>query len=129
MGFFNKKQSESEPKTPRNPNNLVMFRVLAVGYLFYLCVSIVKLYLAGGPDAPSVTALVLGLAFLGGGAIFLGILSYKEWKRGKVEYDAYMADLRAEAEAKRAAEEEAQEADLLESAQEDTPEGTISREE
>ena len=129
MGFFNKKQSESEPKTPRNPNKLVMCRVLAVGYLFYLCVSIVKLYLAGGPDAPSVTALVLGLAFLGGGAIFLGILSYKEWKRGKVEYDAYMADLRAEAEAKRAAEEEAQEADLLESAQEDTPEGTISREE
>ena len=46
-----------------------------------------------------------------------------------MEYDAYMADLRAEAEAKRAAEEEAQEADLLESAQEDTPEGTISREE
>lgn len=126
MGFFNKKQSESEPKTPRNPNNLVMFRVLAVGYLFYLCVSIVKLYLAGGPDAPSVTALVLGLAFLGGGGIFLGILSYKEWKRGKEEYDAYMADLRAEAEAKRAAEEEAA---LPESAQEDAPEDTIDTKE
>ena len=126
MGIFSKKQSESEPRTPRNPNNLVMFRVLAIGYLLYLCVSIVKLYLAGGPDAPSVTALVLGLAFLGGGGIFLGILSYKEWKRGKEEYDAYMADLRAEAEAKRAAEEEAA---LPESAQEDAPEDTIDTKE
>lgn len=126
MGIFSKKQSESEPRTPRNPNNLVMFRVLAVGYLLYLCVSIVKLYLAGGPDAPSVTALVLGLAFLGGGGIFLGILSYKEWKRGKEEYDAYMADLRAEAEAKRAAEEEAA---LPESAQEDASEDPIDAKE
>lgn len=114
MGFFNKRsESKSENRTPRNPNNLVMFRVLAIGYLFYLCVSIVKLYLASGPDAPSLTALVLGVVFLGGGAVFLGILSYKEWKRGKEAYDQYMAELRAEAEAKRAAEEAAEEEALL----------------
>ena len=114
MGFFNKRsESKSENRTPRNPNNLVMFRVLAIGYLFYLCVSIVKLYLASGPDAPSLTALVLGVVFLGGGAVFLGILSYKEWKRGKEAYDQYMAELRTEAEAKRAAEEAAEEEALL----------------
>ena len=114
MGFFNKRsESNSENRTPRNPNNLVMFRVLAIGYLFYLCVSIVKLYLASGPDAPSLTALVLGVVFLGGGAVFLGILSYKEWKRGKEAYDQYMAELRAEAEAKRAAEEAVEEEVLL----------------
>ena len=114
MGFFNKRsESKSENRTPRNPNNLVMFRVLAIGYLFYLCVSIVKLYLASGPDAPSLTALVLGVVFLGGGAVFLGILSYKEWKRGKESYDQYMAELRAEAEAKRAAEEAVEEEVLL----------------
>lgn len=114
MGFFNKRsESNSENRTPRNPNNLVMFRVLAIGYLFYLCVSIVKLYLASGPDAPSLTALVLGVVFLGGGAVFLGILSYKEWKRGKEAYDQYMAELRAEAEAKRAAEEAVEEEALL----------------
>ena len=114
MGFFNKRsESKSENRTPRNPNNLVMFRVLAIGYLFYLCVSIVKLYLASGPDAPSLTALVLGVVFLGGGAVFLGILSYKEWKRGKEAYDQYMAELRAEAEAKRAAEEAVEEEALL----------------
>lgn len=114
MGFFNKQsESKSENRTPRNPNNLVMFRVLAIGYLFYLCVSIVKLYLASGPDAPSLTALVLGVVFLGGGAVFLGILSYKEWKRGKEAYDQYMAELRTEAEAKRAAEEAVEEEALL----------------
>ena len=114
MGFFNKRsESKSENRTPCNPNNLVMFRVLAIGYLFYLCVSIVKLYLASGPDAPSLTALVLGVVFLGGGAVFLGILSYKEWKRGKEAYDQYMAELRTEAEAKRAAEEAVEEEALL----------------
>lgn len=105
MGFFNKNQDAEQSKAPRSPGNLAMFRVLAIGYVGYLCINMVKLYLAGGPDAPSLTTLILGLAVLGGGAIFMAVVSYKEWKRNKVEYDAYMAELRAEAEAKRAAEE------------------------
>ena len=105
MGFFNKKQEVDTDQPPRNPSNTVAFRVLAVGCVTYLCINMVKLYLAGGPDAPSLTTLILGLAVLGGGAIFMAVVSYKEWKRSKVEYDAYMAELRAEAEAKRAAEE------------------------
>ena len=67
----------------------------------------IKLYTEGGPDAPSLTALIAGIVLLGGGCIFLAVLSFKEWKRGKVAYDQYMAELRAEAEARRA-EEEAQ---------------------
>lgn len=105
MGFFNKKQAAEENTTPRNPSNLVMFRVLAVGYVAYLCVNMVKLYMEGGPDAPSLPTLILGLVVLGGGAVVMGVISYKEWKRNKAEYDAYMAELRAEAEAKRGAEE------------------------
>ena len=104
MGFFSKKP-EAENQPPRNPNNTVAFRLLAVGYITYLAYSIVKMYLEGGPEAPSVTALILGVLFLGGGAVFLAVLTYKEWKTGKVAYDQYMAELRAEAEAKRAAEE------------------------
>ena len=104
MGFFSKKP-EAENQPPRNPNNTVAFRLLAVGYITYLAYSIVKMYIEGGPDAPSLTALILGVLFLGGGAIFLAVLTYKEWKNGKVAYDQYMAELRAEAEAKRAAEE------------------------
>lgn len=106
MGFFNKKQdTQKNDQPPRNPSNTIAFRLLAVGYVAYLCVNIVKLYIAGGPDAPSLTALILGIVLLGGGAIFLAFLTYREWKVAKPAYDAYMAQLRAEAEAKRAAEE------------------------
>lgn len=106
MGFFNKKQDAKESnQPPRNPSNTIAFRLLAVGYVAYLCINIVKLYIAGGPDAPSLTGLILGLVVLGGGAIFLAILTYREWKIAKPAYDAYMAEIRAEAEAKRAAEE------------------------
>ena len=105
MGLFNKKPEANSDQPPRNPNNTVAFRILAIGYISYLCINIIKLYNAGGPDAPSLTALVLGIVVLGGGAAFLAVMTYQEWKRGKVAYDAYMAELRAEAEAKRAEEE------------------------
>lgn len=117
MGLFKKASaSEEEKQVPRNPNNTVAFRVLAIGYILYMCFNIVKLYMEGGPEAPSLTALILGVGLLGGGAIFLAIISYKEWKRGKESYDAYMAELRAEAEAKRAAEEAKAAADAEEDA-------------
>ena len=105
MGLFSKKPETNSDQPPRNPNNTVAFRLLAIGYISYLCINIIKLYMAGGPDAPSLTALVLGIVVLGGGAAFLAVLTYKEWKQGKAAYDAYMAELRVEAEAKRAAEE------------------------
>ena len=107
MAFF-KKNNPAEDETeqiPRNPNNTVMFRVLAVGYVGYLCVQMVQTYLEGGPEAPSLGMLIAGLAVLGGGAIFLAILSYKEWKRNKVKYDEAMAVIKAEAKAAREAEE------------------------
>ena len=88
MGFFSKKPANDEPQAPRNPNNTVAFRVLAIGYIGYMCVNMIKLYTEGGPDAPSLTALIAGVVLLGGGCIFLAILSYKEWKRGKAAYDA-----------------------------------------
>ena len=105
MGLFNKNAAGEENTTPRNPNNTIMFRLLAVGYVSYLCINMIKLYVEGGPEAPSLPVLIGGIALLGGGAIFLGILSYQEWKRNKVTYEEAMAKLRAEAEAKRAAEE------------------------
>ena len=106
MAFFSKSsKDDAQKQAPRNPSNVIAFRVLAIGYLIYLCSDLVKLYNAGGSEAPSLTVLIVGIVVLGGGALFLAFISYKEWKRSKVEYDAYMAELRAEAEAKRAAEE------------------------
>ena len=109
MGLFKKNTNNEENQAPRNPSNVIMFRVLAVGYVAYLCIEMIKTYTAGGPDAPSLPMLIGGLVLLGGGALFLAVLSYKEYKAGKAKYDAYMAELRAEAEAKRAAEEAADE--------------------
>ena len=106
MGIFNKKQeNDAQNSTPRNPSNVVMFRLLAVGYVGYLCIQMIKLYTEGGPDAPSLPLLIGGIVLLGGGALFLAFITYKEYKKNKVNYDAYMAELRTEAEAKRAAEE------------------------
>ena len=105
MGFFNKSQNTEEKTAPRNPSSFIAFRLLAVGYIGYLCLDMLKIYRAGGPDAPSLTMLIGTLVFLVGGALFIGIVSYKQWKQSKEEYDAYMAELREEAEAKRAAEE------------------------
>ena len=82
MGFFNK--NNNEDRAPRNPSNVVMFRLLAVGYVAYLCIQMIKTYTEGGPDAPSLTVLLCGLLLLGGGAVFLAVLTYKEYKRGKV---------------------------------------------
>ena len=107
MGLFNKNSANDGQQTPRNPNNIVAFRVLAIGYIGYMCINMINLDTEGGPEAPSLTALIAGIVLLGGGCIFLAVLSFKEWKRGKVAYDQYMAELRAEAEARRA-EEEAQ---------------------
>ena len=115
MGFFSKK---NEDQAPRNPSNTVMFRVLAIGYVAYLCIQMVKTYTAGGPDAPSLTMMIISVAVLGCGALFLAWLTYREWKIAKPKYDAYMAELRAEAEAKRAAEEQAEEPDELDEEEE-----------
>ena len=115
MAFFSKPQKDDEVKqAPRNPSNVVAFRVLAIGYVSYMCINMIKLYIEGGPDAPSLTGLIAGVVLLGGGALFLAFISYKEWKRSKEAYDAYMAELRAEAEAKRAAEEAAEAEEDLE---------------
>ena len=106
MSLFKKNPSTpNNDQPPANPNNRVAFRVLAVGYVAYLCIQLVQLYLQGGPDAPSLTLLILGIVVLGGGAAFLGIATYKEWVRGKAKYDAYMEEVKAEAKAAREAEE------------------------
>lgn len=106
MAFLKKNNpAEDNDQPPRNPNSSVLFRLLAVGYVAYLCIQMVQLYLEGGPDAPSLTMLLFGVGLLGVGAVVLAVLTYKEWKRNKAKYDAYMAQVKAEAKAAREAEE------------------------
>lgn len=105
MAFFKKNKAEETDQPPRNPNGAVAFRALAVGYVGYLCIQMVQIYFKGGPDAPSLPMLIGSVALLGGAAIVMGVLSYKEWKRNKASYDAYMNQMKAEAKAAREAEE------------------------
>ena len=65
------------PKREFNPRSHAMIYLLAVIYLIYLIVQMVKEYLAGGPDAPSVPLLIGGVAVLGGGCVLLGVLAWK----------------------------------------------------
>ena len=106
MALFKKNNPAQEnDQPPRNPNSAIMFRLLAVGYVAYLCIQMIQIYLEGDPEAPSLTMLIIGVGALAIGAGVLGFLSFKEWKRNKVKYDSYMAEVKAEAKAAREAEE------------------------
>ena len=121
MGLFNFKKKEQEeaveetPRQPGNPGAMVTVRVLAAGYLLWMLKDIIKMYIEGGPEAPSIW-LVIGASvlFVGGAALILW-MSYKQYKRMKAEQYAYneaMAEqvrLEEEAAAAAKAAEEAQE--------------------
>lgn len=94
MNWFKKnKTQETQETTPaRNPDNIFLFRLLAVGYILYIVWKTISLYIAGGEDAPKLWMLCLSTVLLGGGAIYLAVISYKSWKQAK-------AQLQEEAEA------------------------------
>lgn len=84
MGLFNFKQKEKKEKKetpPRNPNTMVMIRLLAVGYVLYTVWEIIKLYIAGGEDAPKLWMVILSVVVFVGGSVWIGWMTYKEWKR------------------------------------------------
>ena len=83
----------------------LMFRGLGIGVvLYWLIKDIVLPYLAGGEGAPTLGQLILGIAVLGGGAIFIALISWKAYKLAKE--NAYMTDEEiAEMEALREGEE------------------------
>jgi len=109
MSWFKKRNTQETPKTEektpapvRNPDNAFIFRMLAVAYVLYIVWNTIQLYLKGGEDAPALWMLCLSTVLLGGGAIFLGIVSYRSWKKAKAQQQA---EAEAEAEALLEAEE------------------------
>ena len=107
MGLFRKNEETND--RPRNPDTYFMFKLLAAGYLLYLLWDIIKMYMAGGADQPSVLLMVCSFVVLGGGAVFIGITSFNQWRRFKKE-----AQEQAQLE-----EEAAEEQDSLPEAQEE----------
>ena len=58
-------------------------RIVAAGFALYMLYEIVMGYIQGGPEAPSLTLLILAILLLGGGAAAVLILGYRGWKRDK----------------------------------------------
>ena len=112
MALFNfgkKKQKETEDQTPQNPGNpttMIMFRVLAIGYVVWILKDLVQDYIAGVEEAPSLPLLLGAIAVLGTGCVVVGIMSYKQWKQMKEEQKLYNEEI-----ARQAAEEERLEAE------------------
>ncbi len=100
--LFKKKEKEERPV---NPNTLLGVRVLAVGYLIYCLWSIIKMYMEGGEDAPSLWIVVLG-----GGAVFIAVVTIQKIKQLKDEERARLD----EEDALLAAQEESEEEDFEE---------------
>ena len=112
MALFNfgkKKQKETEDQTPQNPGNpttMILFRVLAIGYVLWILKDLVQDYIAGVEEAPSLPLLLGAIAVLGTGCVVVGIMSYKQWKQMKEEQKLYNEEI-----ARQAAEEERLEAE------------------
>ena len=94
---------------PGNATRALMFRLVAMGVVLYWLMQTVVAYFKGGPDAPSLTLLLVSIVVLGGGAVLIGWLTWKSWKAEKA-----LAELQAE----EAAEEEEDTAALPEAEEE-----------
>lgn len=106
MGLFKKNSQEEAPRRPINPTNMVLIRLLAVGYVLWLLKDLVVMYIEGGEDAPSLLMLIVtAVVFLGGSGWILWT-TFKQYKQIKAQQEAEAAAL---AEAEAAALEAAQE--------------------
>lgn len=76
---------KDDRSAPRDPRSTLTFRGLAVLLELYFLMELVKAYRAGGEDAPSLGVLILGIVVLGGGAVLLCFLAWREWKKAKEE--------------------------------------------
>lgn len=120
MKLFNFGNQEREER-PVNFNNVMMIRVLAVGYILYMLYDTITMYIKGGEDAPSLAVLLVCILVLGGGSVGIGLITFNQWKKHKAQQQ-----LEAE-EGERLAEEAAAleaENEDLEAENEEVPEET-----
>lgn len=111
--LFKKKEKEERPI---NVTTLVAVRLLAVGYCLYCLWEIIKMYMAGGEDAPSIWLLLLGILVLGGGSVWVAIMTVRKVLQLRA---AHRAELDAEdEELARLAEAQAEEEETFEEEEE-----------
>ena len=94
---------------------MMLIRLLAVGYLLYCLYQMFKMYIAGGEDAPSLGLLIGATVLFVGGSAWVGIITWRQYKRLKEEQQArWEEEDRLEEEAKRLEEEREFEEDFEE---------------
>lgn len=67
----------------RSAKGGMLFRLFGIAVVLYWLGEMVVNFLKGGPDAPSVTMLIVAIIIMGGGAAFVGFLTWKAWKLEK----------------------------------------------
>lgn len=77
------KNERRDFRRERSARTVLNFRLLAILLILYYLYDTVSGYLAGGPEAPSLTLLILTVVLFGGGAVLLSVQSWKEYKRGQ----------------------------------------------
>lgn len=60
-------------------------RAVGVAYVLYLLYQIVRGYVEGGPEAPSLWLLILAIVTLGGGALVIVLLTVRELRKNREE--------------------------------------------
>ena len=71
----------------KNPKGALTFRILAIGVILYILADLVLAFVRGGEGAPSLTFILVAAAILGGGAVFVGVLTWKAWKKDTEQKD------------------------------------------
>lgn len=124
MGLFKKNTNEEAPRRNGNSTNMILIRLLAVGYVLWMLKEMVVMYIEGGEEAPSLLILVItAVLFLGGSAWILW-MTYKQYKQMKAQQAEEAAALAAEEAALEAAQAEKMEdwEEDLEEVPEENPE-------
>lgn len=82
--------NQQKPKV-RNPIAMVTLHIVVICYAVYLFYTVLRDYLAGGENAPTLTTLIVGAVLLLGGAVLVGVMSYRLYQQTKQEKAAEAA--------------------------------------
>ena len=100
------RKNDEKEKRPVNPTPLLGIRAVAVGYALYCLWQIIKMYIDGGEEAPSIWMLLLAIAVLGGGAVLIAVLTVRKLLQQRAEEKARLDEEDALLAAEEAEEEE-----------------------
>jgi len=101
----NQQEVKRDFRKTNDATRVVFFRLLAIGVVLYWLFGIIKAYVQGGPEAPSLTMMLVAIVIMGGGAALIGYLTWKNWKLAK-EASVMSEEEIAEMEALRSGDEE-----------------------